>query len=696
MTAAGPGRDPRYDLLFEPLRIGPVTARNRFYQAPHCNGMGRNYPTPMAVMRGIKAEGGWSVVCTEQCDIHYSTDNPRNVRLWDEGDIPALARMADAVHEHDSLAGILLAHNGYITPNSISREIPLSPSGGTAFGMYPVHTRAMDKSDIAAFRRWHRNAALNARKAGFDLVIVYAGHDLALPMHFISRRHNSRTDEYGGPLENRARLLRELIEDTKEAVGDTCAVGVRLSVDELLGDQGITCEGEGREVVEMLAELPDLWDVNISRWQNDSATSRFQAEGYQERYVSFVKQVTTKPVVGVGRFTSPDTMASQIRRGILDMIGAARPSIADPFLPRKIEEGRTDDIRECIGCNICVSGNYMMAPIRCTQNPTMGEEWRRGWHPERIPPKDTDDRVLILGAGPAGLEAACALGQRGYEVVLAEAGRELGGRVARESRLPGLAAWARVRDHRLHRLQGMPNVEVYLESELGAGDVREAECSLVAIATGARWRRDGIGRHLREPVPGSESARVLTPDDIMDGVAAEGPVVIYDDDHYYMSGVLAEKLRAEGHAVTIVTPAASVADFTQYTLELNHIRRRLFEIGVEIVPFHALASVGEGTVDLASIFTGAVKTVECRSTVMVSAPLPSTALHDALAADAAALERAGIRRVVAIGDCRGPGTIAAAVFSGHAFARELNVGLQDEAPFLRENVELHPTLHGPE
>jgi dimethylamine/trimethylamine dehydrogenase len=137
-----------------------------------------------------------------------------------------------------------------------------------------------------------------------------------------------------------------------------------------------SADSEGREVVEMLAELPDLWDVNVSDWPNDSKTSRFAAEGYQEKFVRFVTKVTTKPVVGVGRFTSPDTTVSQIRRGVLDMIGAARPSIADPFLPKKIENGDIDDIRECIGCNVCVTGDYTMTPIRCTQNPTMGEEFR--------------------------------------------------------------------------------------------------------------------------------------------------------------------------------------------------------------------------------------------------------------------------------------------------------------------------------
>ena len=185
-------------------------------------------------------------------------------------------------------------------------------------------------------------------------------------------------------------------------------VVLRFAVDELMGEKGILAEREGREVLEMLGELPDLWDVNCSDWDNDSITSRFSEEGFQEPYTSFVKQFTSKPVVGVGRYTSPDRMVSLIRKGALDMIGAARPSIADPFLPKKIEEGRIEDIRECIGCNICVASDNLSAPMRCTQNPTKGEEWRKGWHPERISARSGDERVLVVGAGPAGLEAARA------------------------------------------------------------------------------------------------------------------------------------------------------------------------------------------------------------------------------------------------------------------------------------------------
>src|SRR5262249_23328790 len=239
------------------------------------------------------------------------------------------------------------------------------------------------------------------------------------------------------------------------AVGDTCAGGLRYVGGDQIGPGGGGGIGGTRPIVEALAELPHLLGGNNPGWQRDPIPSRLGPEGSQEELITFLKKLTTKPVIGVGRFTSPDTMVSQIRRGIIDFIGAARPSIADPFLPRKIEDGRIDDIRECIGCNMCVTADFTMVPMRCTQNPTRGEEWRKDWHPEITPDRASDDGVLIVGAGPAGLECARALGQRGYEVTLAETRDVLGGRVHDESRLPGLSAWGRVRDYRAQQIGQM-------------------------------------------------------------------------------------------------------------------------------------------------------------------------------------------------------------------------------------------------
>ena len=180
-------RDARYDILFEPVQIGPVTARNRFYQVPHCNGMGHREPSGVAAMRGVKAEGGWAVVCTEECEIHPSSEvSPHpEARLWDDRDIPAQARMVEAVHEHGALAGVELAYNALAAPNRTTRVPPMAPSNVIVQAYDMVQARAMDLSDIRALRRWYREAALRAKQAGFDLIYVYAGHDLALPMHFL-------------------------------------------------------------------------------------------------------------------------------------------------------------------------------------------------------------------------------------------------------------------------------------------------------------------------------------------------------------------------------------------------------------------------------------------------------------------------------------------------------------------------------
>lgn len=681
-------RDPRYDILFEPIKIGPVVAKNRFFQVPHCNGMGIVYPSSMIAMRAMKAEGGWAVICTEETDIHPTGDlSPlAEGRLWDDRDVPVFARMNDAVHKHGALAGVELTHTANRDACLFSREVPINVSHAPA-GDYPGQARRMDRADIRNYRRWHREAALRAQRAGFDIIYVYVRANTSINGNFLSRVLNDRTDEYGGSLENRLRLTREVIEDTIEAVGANCAVAVRWTVDDAMTPDGEPDLTEGREAIEMLAELPDLWDVNLRTWRRDSMPSRFGPEGSQEETIRFVREITSKPVVGVGRFTSPDTMVSQIRRGVLDFIGAARPSIADPFLPRKIEEGRIDDIRECIGCNMCVTSDFLMVPMRCTQNPTAGEEWRKGWHPEQIQSRKSEDNVLIVGAGPAGLEAARALGRRGYEVTLVDSRDEAGGRVALESKLPGLAAWGRVRDYRLQQIQQMGNVQLYLQSALTAPEIVEYGYSRVVLATGSTWRKDGIGRALSHEIPGLSEIDVLTPDDVFLNRHVNGPVIVYDDDHYYMGGVIAEKLRREGHEVTLVTPSADVSSWSKYTLEQPFIEKRLHEIGISIVEKHAIAIACRGEVELEHIRNGSRHRVPCGTLVLVTMRLPNDTLYYELTSDDAVLQSAGIKSVTRIGDCYAPSTIAAAVYSGHRVAREMDEPIA-EISFKRELMEL--------
>ena len=699
-------RDPRHDILFTPLQIGPKTARNRFYQVPHCNGGGYRDPSAVVEMRRTKAEGGWGVIFTEQTEIHPTSEITPFIEqhLWDDRDIPALARMADAMKSHGALAGIQLAYSGINGSNFYSREVPLAVTGGPilTFTSDPVQARTMDREDIRNLRRWFRNAFRRSQQAGFDLVCLYGAHGFGILQHFLSRATNHRTDEYGGSLENRGRFLREVVEDAREETKGELAVSLRMSLHET-GTFGFS-NAELRDFIEMHGNLPDIWDLAQGTWEACSGTSRFKPEGAQEDLVRGIKALTAKPIVGVGRFTSPDAMVHQIKSGILDFIGAARPSIADPFLPLKVEEGRYEDIRECIGCNICVSGDMTGSLSRCTQNTAFMEEWRKGWHPDRARPKGASESVLIVGAGPTGLEAALQAARRGYRVTLAEATITLGGRVAKERALPGLSAWGRVADYRTGQMATMTNVYIYRDSRLTAEDVLAMGADHVAIATGAQWRRDAVARLHLHPIPTDAAMPVFTPDDLMAGLGpTSGRVCLYDDDHFYIGSVLAELLVARGCRVDYVTPAVKVAEWAENTLEQGAIMRRLLEIGVEIRLSKAPETIGAKEVSLGCTWTGRPTQLPADAVLMVTSRTPDDALfHATKALD---WQAAGIRSLQLIGDAAAPGPIAWATYAGRAWAEGLDAPdlapdlapergpeRDDALPFRREIAELLPDV----
>jgi dimethylamine/trimethylamine dehydrogenase len=588
------------------------------------------------------------------------------------------------------LAGIQLAYSGVNGPNLYSKEVPMAVSAQPirTFTNDPVQARALDKADIKDLRRWFVNAAKRSKEAGFDLICLYGAHGFGIFQHFLSRATNHRTDEYGGSLENRARFVNEVIADMRDAVGDTIGITLRVSLDETIGDLGFS-NAEVREFVEMNRNLPDLWDLAQGTWEDCSGPSRFKEEAAQHELVKGIHELTDKPIVGVGRFTSPDVMAKMIKSGTLDFIGCARPSIADPFLPKKIEEGRIEDIRECIGCNICVTGDMTMSISRCTQNPTFMEEWRKGWHPERMNTKGDSSNVLVIGAGPAGLEAARAVAERGYDVALAEAGTILGGRVARERHLPGLSAWGRVADYREYQLSQKANVESYFDSALDAESILEFGFENVCIATGAKWRRDGVSRQHVVPFPMDMAMPLFTPDDLMNGASQTGHVVIYDDDHYYMGGVLAELLIQKGCRVTLVTPAAYVSEWTLNTLEQHEIHRRLANMGVEIELNRGVTAINKDYVETNCMFTDMTRPLACDGVLLVASRMENSAVYNDLKSREVDWADAGIKSVKLIGDANAPGPIAWATYAGHRYARELDgEDIGDALPFRREITQL--------
>ena len=663
----------RYKILFESVEIGPKKAKNRFYQVPHAMGAGNDMPNTRAAQRGIKAEGGWGVVNTGYCSIHPSSDDRPlpMARLWSEKDIASHVPMVDAVHKYDALAGIEFFHGGAYTANRHTRMPPMSPSGiqqkvSELMDMHLTAPKVMDKKDIKDLIQWHLIATERAIQAGFDIIYCYAGMGF-LPYHFLHPRFNRRTDEYGGSLENRSRLMRELITEMKEVAGDRAAIAVRMSTDELLTFRSESSESEAHEFFEINGEFPDLWDIKMSSWFKECPSGRFAEPGHMEPYNGFVKKLTSKPVVGVGWFTSPDIMAKQINDGILDFVGAARASIADPFLPNKLKEGREDDIRECIGCNICASCYNQGIPVRCTQNPSMGEEWRRGWHPEKIKSKSSDDSVLVIGGGPAGLEATLSLARRGYSVTIADSNKALGGRINMESKLPGMTSYKRVVDYRINQINQLDNVDVFLDNTLSPDDVLELGFDHVVTATGSTWQ-PSIMDEKSTPILIDKTDTIFTPEDILNGCELKSPVIIFDFDYYYMGGLMAEYIKNLGHEVTIITPFDKVSPWSFNSNEIDEIELRLLGKDIRVFTQHRIIRIGDSSVKTIHKLSLEETDIDRDSLVLVGYRKQNNSLYSELNSRKADLSSSGIKSLQNIGDSNAPGAVVHAVYAGHLYA----------------------------
>ena len=709
-------RDPKYDILFDPIKIGPKLSPNRFFQTSHCAGIGSERPGTQAMFRGTKAEGGWGVVFTEYCSVHPESDEYpyTSARLWDEGDVVNLRAMCDEIHKHGGLSGVQLWYGGIHSPSLESREVPRGASCLPTNLMVArtLYASECDEDDIKTVINMYVVAAKRAQDAGFDLLEVSAG-DSTFPVQFLERRYNKRTDKYGGSLENRARVYIELMTALKKACGNTSAITTRFEVDTLQGPHGIQAGDEGIKIVELMTKegVCDLWSVKIGdyeEWGEDAGASRFRKSGWMLPFVKHVKGVVgSVPVVANGRFTSPDDMVNLINSGIADIIGAARPSIADPFLPKKIQEGRPEDIRECIGCNQCVSKFNQCGLLNCTQNPTAMEEYRRGWHPERFEKTKEPCSVLVVGAGPAGMECARVLGERGYDVHLREAEAELGGHLRNVIKYPRLNEWSRVITYRQLQLAKMKNVEVHLGvGKMTADDVLAYGADKVVIATGSRWVTNGLGAEGHNPIPGCDASlpNCLTPEQIMAGKPIPGKNVVVIDGDGHFTGISMAELAADlGKNVTLLTNMSEIAEYSQFTLEVQNNKRMMHEKGITSIRNHWPESYANGKLTIFYLYRHGSALIEPKNgsmprneskdvvvldadaVILVTAREPISDLYAELKRRRSEWEKNDLQAVYRVGDCVAPLQISGATFSGHRLAREFDSPHpQYPLPWIRE------------
>ena len=365
-----------------------------------------------------------------------------------------------------------------------------------------------------------------------------------------------------------------------------------------------------------------------------------------------------------------------IESGGIDIIGAARPSIADPFLPEKIADGRGHEIRRCIGSNECLA-SLAGRQIRCSQNATAGEEFRRGWHPERYERSDRAEAdILVVGAGPAGMECAMVLGRRGYRSIrLVDAADNLGGHLRWLSALPGLDEWRHVISYRAAQLAGLPNVEVELGQRLRRDDVLRQGPSIVVLATGSRWATDGLNGFSRDTIPGADARYpyVLTPEQLVSGQKAPpgSRVIVYDCDGYLVGAGAAQWLAERGNEVTLVTPLIEVAPHCDLTREGAQLRRQLHDGGVDLIRRATATRITEDRATFTGEF-GESLTLEMDAVVLVTQRVSDEALYLELQRSPQALAESGVGAVHRVGDCVAPQYLADAIFEGHRLARELD------------------------
>ena len=649
MSAAG-----RYRYLFSPLRVGPVVVRNRIVFAAHLTNYAQDgFPTAQhAAYYAARAAGGAGLLITEEHSTH-PTDWPyeKLIHGFHSAVIPGYRRITEAVHAHDVPIFAQLNHNGGQASSMFSR-LPVWAPSAVPDPMFREVPKAVELHEIAEIVAGYGTVAWHCAEGGFDGVELQCSHS-SIVRGFLSPATNLRTDSYGGPLPSRARIVLEIIDAVREAIGPGRALGVRICGDELI-DDGSTLE-EAVEVARLVAATGKVDYINTSIGVATATLFMIEASmtippGYALFIANAIRRAVSLPVVGVGRIKDPVQAERALAEGHCDLVGVVRGQIADPDFAAKARAGYPAHIRTCLSCNQeCVGRMGLNRWLGCIENPRTGRE------AQPLPaPAAPGRRVVVVGGGPGGLQAASTAAQRGHRVTLYERQPRTGGQVAVAASVPSRAEFLDVVRNLLAECQRY-GVEVRTGVEADAQMICAQSPDAVVLATGAR----------PQPPPWAGGhTRVADVRDVLEGrVHPAGDVVVIDDLGFHQATSTAELLADRGCSVEIITAGMVVGQDLGITLDMETFNIRAHGKGIrqstDLVVMAAAEDGGSGGITLTLLHhpTGGQLQRRCDWVVCASHQEPEDQLWRELAGAAFSVER--------VGDCLAPRRAHAAVAEGH-------------------------------
>jgi 2,4-dienoyl-CoA reductase-like NADH-dependent reductase (Old Yellow Enzyme family) len=658
-----------YPLTFSPVRIGPVELRNRFYSSPHAVPLTLlGQPTDDYIHYNVaRAKGGCGLIVLSLAAHNRIRSLWPNIGIGEH--LGAFRALTDAVHD----AGAKVfgepwhfwGHAGQWQPWGTP-----APALGPSMNQFAFHgrgwaTREMTRADIRGLIATFRDATGNLRDAGFDGVMLHAAHGAVLEQ-FLSPYFNRRDDEYGGSLENRMRFLVETLEAVREVAAGEMAVGMRLNCDELV--EGGYHTKDAYQILKLVSDagLIDFVDLDVAIEPDQFWLGMPTVFTEPHVYKPFIEAVRgaagEAKVLGVlGRLTTIADGEAALASGVCDVVGAARALIAEPDLVRNAFEGLEERSRTCIACNWCMHGMLDDGAMSCPLNPASYRE--RYWSPETLTPAAKPRRVVVVGGGPGGLEAARVCAERGHAVTLIEARDRLGGALALWAALPGrdfygksIAWWERELE--------ILGVDIRLGTAATATSVLEAQPDAVILATGALYSRSGHSNFRDRPIPGHERDFVCTPEEVLLGtVEPAGRVVIVDGEGLTAGVGVAEILAGRGCEVEFLTPAFSpVGTRVRGTEETRFIMQRLLSSGVRITPNSWVSEIGNREVRAFNVYSEEPRVIAPLDAVVLATGRQSVnELEKQL--------EGKVEQLFAVGDAAAARMWAAASYEGHLFAR---------------------------